>query len=276
MNRYTRIGKFLPAIIPALLILCCSQQHNRAGENPHTDTAHSSGLTSPGDSIIHHDSLINLHYLLGQFEPSTHPLFSKIDKELTNMTGGYLRTEALEAFRKMHSAAAEDGIKLTIVSATRNFNHQKRIWEAKWNGKTLVDGIDLRTVKDHHERARIILKYSSMPGTSRHHWGTDIDINSVNPEYFENPEGKKVYDWLSENAADYGFCQTYTKKDSLRRTGYEEEPWHWSYTPVSSELLNKYRSIVKPEDIRGFKGDNTVVGVRMIEEYVLGINPFCK
>jgi len=273
MTTNTLLRICLPAIIPALLVLCCSQQHNRAGDKA------SSGTENTGthhDTTGNHDSLIDLQYLLGQFEPSTHPLFSKIDKELTNITEGYLRTEALEAFRKMHQAAGEENIKLTIVSATRNFNHQKRIWEAKWNGTTLVDGKDLRTVKDHHERARIILKYSSMPGTSRHHWGTDIDINSVNPEYFEKPEGKKVYDWLAENAGDYGFCQTYTKKDSLRKTGYEEEPWHWSYTPVSSALLNKYKSIVKPEDIKGFKGDKTVVGVRMIEEYVVGINPLCK
>ena len=31
-----------------------------------------------------------------------------------------------------------------------------------------------------------------MPGTSRHHWGTDIDFNSVDPAYFKTATGIKV------------------------------------------------------------------------------------
>ena len=29
------------------------------------------------------------------------------------------------------------------------------------------------------------MNYSAMPTASRHHWGTDVDINSVDPEDFE-------------------------------------------------------------------------------------------
>ena len=42
-----------------------------------------------------------------------------------------------------------------------------------------------------------IMKYSSMPSTSRHHWGTDIDLNSLENSYFEKGEGKKYsIGWL--------------------------------------------------------------------------------
>ncbi len=49
-----------------------------------------------------------------------------------------------------------------------------------------------------------------MPQASRHHWGTDVDINSVEPEYFESGQGLKEYTWLQENAWKFGFCQPYT------------------------------------------------------------------
>ncbi|MFM9004881.1 MAG: D-alanyl-D-alanine carboxypeptidase family protein [Flavobacteriales bacterium] len=41
------------------------------------------------------------------------------------------------------------------------------------------------------------MKFSSMPGTSRHHWGTDIDLNSVEPSYFLSGKGLLIYQWLS-------------------------------------------------------------------------------
>ncbi len=155
--------------------------------------------------------------------------------------GLYLLNEVYDAFVRMHEAARKDGIRLVIVSATRNFNAQKRIWERKWTGIRRVDGQDLaQTVPDPIDRARIILRYSAMPGTSRHHWGTDIDINSVENAYFESPEGRKVYAWLAANARDFGFCQPYTAKGNDRPRGYEEEPWHWSYCPIARHYLQQY------------------------------------
>lgn len=264
-------------LIPMATLLCCGQHHNRS-QSQHSDDPVNEININPNinNDIEISDTLINKEYLLGQFEPSEHPLFSRIDSHLTSIKEGYLRKEALVAFSKMQSAAKTDGITLTIVSATRNFNAQKRIWEAKWNGSRKVDGIDLSTIMDPVERSRLILQYSSMPGTSRHHWGTDIDINSVNPEYFETPKGKREYQWLESNGAKYGFCQTYTPKDTLRPTGYEEEPWHWSFTPLSSIVLKRYQEMVSPADIRGFKGEETVGPLNVISDYVLGINPLCR
>jgi len=106
--------------------------------------------------------------------------------------------EAYEAWKKMHAAAAKDGVNLIIISATRNFDYQKGIWERKWNDAKYKGKTDTETALN-------ILKYSSMPGTSRHHWGTDVDFNSVTPSYFTSGNGKKVYTWLLKNAATYGF-----------------------------------------------------------------------
>jgi len=114
-----------------------------------------------------------------------------------------------------------------------------------------------------------------MPGTSRHHWGTDVDINSVDRAYFESPLGRKVYAWLAANAGDYGFCQTYTPKGADRPRGHEEEPWHWSYCPVAKNYLKQYVQKVTCADLRGFQGSDTATQLDVIANYVLAINPQC-
>lgn len=216
-------------------------------------------------------------YLSGKFEPKDDSLFVTIPAAYSGKADvQYLRKEALEGFTKMADAAKKDGITLKIVSATRNFYAQKAIWEAKWNGKR-EDWKDVATkypiAKD---RALAILRYSSMPGTSRHHWGTDVDINSVEPAYFAKGHGKKEYEWLVKHAAEYGFCQPYSPKGKDRPNGYEEEKWHWSYMPLSKVFLGKYPTVVSYPDIKGFDGDETAEQLKVIDNYVLGVNMDCK
>lgn len=220
---------------------------------------------------------VDENYLLGMFDPTTHPDFVAIKQEHTTKSSAYLRKDTYEAFVRMHDAAKKDGIDLIIVSATRNFNSQKGIWESKWTGGTKVSGMDLsKEVKDTIERAKYILLYSSMPGTSRHHWGTDIDINNLNDNYFLSGQGKKEYEWLTNHAHEYGFCQPYSKKGTDRETGYEEEKWHWSYMPVSGQLIQQYKSKITYAKINGFKGSGTGKVIDVIKNYVLGIAGKCK
>lgn len=217
----------------------------------------------------------DINYLLGRFDPAKDSRFVVLDSSVARGSAlkGYLRKETFLAFQKMSQAAKRDGIRLTIISATRNFDAQKKIWENKWNGKTKVEGKDLTTVLNLKERARLIMLYSSMPGTSRHHWGTDMDLNSLDNAYFENGEGKKIYDWLTAHASEYGFCQPYTGK-SDGRTGYEEEKWHWSYLPLSKIFLEQYQKEISYSDINGFAGSETAKSLGSIENYVSGVH--CK
>jgi LAS superfamily LD-carboxypeptidase LdcB len=216
------------------------------------------------------------NFLLGKFDPSSNEKFSKAVFPYTSKEGIWLQTEVLQAFMKMHDAAKKDGITLQIISATRNFSRQKQIWENKWTGKTLVGGKNLKnSVPDPLERALTILRYSSMPGTSRHHWGTDIDINSVELSYFKTAKGIREYTWLCENASSFGFCQPYKNKGTDRQTGYEDEPWHWSYLPVSEKLTMQYQKYISYSDISGFLGCETAEEAKVIENFVLGIHPDC-
>ncbi|WPP50082.1 M15 family metallopeptidase [Catalinimonas niigatensis] len=223
-------------------------------------------------------SILNLSKdeLLGKIEPSQHEGFSRIAAQYTDKEDIYLRQQAYEDFVRMAQAAKEAGIALQIISATRNFAAQKSIWEAKWNGQRKVDGMDLsQAMSDPQQRALKILEYSSMPGTSRHHWGTDMDLNALSNSYFASGEGKKVYDWLLAHAHEYGFCQVYTEKGAHRSDGYNEEKWHWSYMPLAAQFLEQYNQKISYEDLGGFDGGQVAQQIEAIGKYVNGIAPRC-
>ncbi|MCP4454286.1 MAG: M15 family metallopeptidase, partial [Planctomycetes bacterium] len=107
------------------------------------------------------------------------------------------------------------------------------------------------------------------------HWGTDIDINSVNTTYFESGIGLKTYQWLAAHAGQFGFVQTYTRKGLDRPQGYEEELWHWSFHPISRFYTRQYAEKVRYADIVGFRGSDTASHLGVIKNYVLGINQDC-
>ncbi|MEO5582547.1 MAG: M15 family metallopeptidase, partial [Saprospiraceae bacterium] len=129
-----------------------------------------------------------------------------------------------------------------------------------------------KTQKDPIKRAQKILEYSSMPSTSRHHWGTDMDLNALNNEYFTTGEGRKIYDWLNRHAAEFGFCQPYT---AGRPVGYNEEKWHWSHMPVSKPLTDFCQSKMFNDKITGFLGSQTAISIDIVKKYMLGINLEC-
>ena len=216
-------------------------------------------------------------YLMGKFDPTAREDFAPILAKY-NIAGYkiYLRKETLSAFMDMAENAEKNGIELNITSATRNFDYQKDLWNKKWEGTTKVEGHDLsKSIPVRQERFQKILEYSAVPGTSRHHWGTDIDINGVDPKYFETAEGEKVYAWLVENAPLFGFCQTYNQKGVERVAGYNEEKWHWSYLPLAQNFTQEYKNIIKDTDISGFDGDEYIGSENLIKNYVLSINPDC-
>ena len=204
--------------------------------------------------------------LLGKFDPSTDSNFVAIPSHMTTHTNIYCHRQTLQAYIAMRDSALRDGITLTIVSATRNFDRQRQIWERKWNA-TASQSNDTTT---HINKIRSIMRYSSMPGTSRHHWGTDLDFISVETDYWTHGEGLRIYQWLCINAHKFGFFQPYTADPA--RTGYAEERWHWSYAPLSKPYLEAYQQQITPSDIIGFSGSYLVDSLKIIQSHVLGIS----
>lgn len=218
--------------------------------------------------------IINKKYLTGRFDPSKDPRFSKVASKFLVYANRlvYMRTEAMEKFLEMRAAALKEGVALKIMSATRPFNVQKAIWERKWLGKQKVNGKFVPQNAPGKDKAIQILEWNSMPSTSRHHWGTDIDINNVDPEYWAATKGKKEYEWLIANAPSYGFCQVYS---AGRPYGYQEEKWHWSYIPLAKKFTEEYKKQINDKDIGGFMGAESAIEIGIVKKYVLGINPDC-
>ena len=204
--------------------------------------------------------------LIGKFNVETHPDFVLVDNQYHNKSEMYLQKQTLESFIKMRETAEKDGIQLTIISGTRDFYSQKSIWEKKYKANNAKGLSDIEIIKK-------IMIWSAMPTTSRHHWGTEIDINGFD-DYFngENEKANKEYKWLVNNAPKFDFYQVYTEKGSgKRKNGYNEEKWHWSYMPLAHEYLKLYQEIITYEDISGFSASKFAEELDVINKYVLGI-----
>lgn len=243
-----------------LILLSCNSKENKTAITEvvkiETDTIQT--IQKPNVSIT--KSLV-----LGKFNYKTDSTFTKVNAAHSAKTL-YLNKEVYNAFLEMYDAAKKDGINLTILSGTRNFEEQKAIWERKWKKYNALKPTD---------RAKKILEYSSMPSSSRHHWGTDLDLNSLSNSYFSSGKGKTIYNWLNENANNFGFYQVYTSKDN-GRTGYNLEKWHWSYLPLASKYLEFYNANVTAKDISNFKGSELAKELNIIEDYVNGISKQVK
>jgi len=258
---YRQVGRWLVMLLVISHLCACNQKNKEVQDQPIEQEAMPKWITST--------------YVMGKFDPVSHDDFVEVAREHADRDGLFLRREVYEAFKKMEAEASIAGVQLVIRSATRNFDYQKGIWERKWSGATILsDGTKASSISDPTERAKKILLYSSMPGTSRHHWGTDLDLNSFNNSYFEKGDGKRLYEWMKEHASHYGFCQPYTdKKDG--RVGYEEERWHWTYVPTSKDLTRFSQENMSDDMISGFMGSEVARDLQVIKTYVLGIGKDC-
>ena len=187
------------------------------------------------------------------------------------------------AFKKMEDAAKKDGFNLKIVSAYRGYERQKHIWNNKYNKFTNTHSLEpLKAIKE-------IIRYSTIPGTSRHHWGTDIDIIDENYSDQENvlmtskfEKGGVFYNvkkWLDLNSEKFGFYITYNNNPN--RKGFDYEPWHYSYAPVSIKILDilmnsEIKKIIEKESINGVEYFNDEFISKYINENILDINPALK
>ncbi|MGE8720698.1 M15 family metallopeptidase [Leptospira terpstrae] len=231
--------------------------------------------TSPADLYL---GLDKTSYLTGKFN-SPGPLAPVILEE-----GGkdhFLRPDVKKALQQMvndfeDSKPSTYKQHIFLVSSFRNFGHQKGIWEAKFTGKKVMR-VPIKG-KSPEEITNLILEFSSAPGTSRHHWGTDFDINALDNAYFEeNGKGKILYDWLKQNAHKYGFCQPYSRLSTRNNKGYQEEKWHWSYAPISNQLTKEWVKGFSSGEIQlagSFLGAD-VLGDRALD-FVRSINPDCE
>ena len=191
-----------------------------------------------------------------------------------------LLRKAFEAYLEMQDAALKEGISITAVSSYRSFARQKAIFERKYMRFTQNDGL---TPQAAFEK---IIEYSTIPGTSRHHWGTEIDIIDgskprvgdvlVEEKFHANGPYVKLKKWMDFNANDYGFYLVYTNDHN--RKGFNYEPWHYSFKELSKPMLDTYlrhdlKSVLREANFKGAALLSEDLIERYIEEHIKDINP---
>lgn len=179
-----------------------------------------------------------------------------------------LHYEVVASFLSMRDAAAADGIDLAARSTFRDFDTQVTIWNRKWAGeKPLYDRagklLDRFSLAD-TDAVDAILCWSAVPGGSRHHWGTDVDVidaaavpagysvELLPGEYASEGIFARLSRWLDANMQQFGFFRPY----ATDRGGVSPEPWHLSYAPVAlpaleSLSLSMLRRVIEDSSIAG-------------------------
>ena len=203
--------------------------------------------------------------------------------------GVRLHAGAIDAVNALREAAARAGHELEIVSSFRDFARQSGIWNRKFRGEQAVydrggQPLDV-TAMSGPERVRAILIWSGVPGSSRHHWGTDFDVMdraAVTPdyrpqltvaEYTGTGPFVRLNEWLAANLGNYGFFRPYRTD----RGGVSPEPWHLSYAPLSVPTLQALTLEVLTEAIEGsdIEGREHVLAQLpdIYDRYVVSIDP---
>lgn len=159
--------------------------------------------------------------------------------------------------------AASAGFILKVASSYRSFERQLLIWNNKARGLRPVlddtgEALDINVLSN-RDKVFAILRWSALPGASRHHWGTDIDVyggTHIDPEYqlqltLAETQGDgpfaEFHRWLSDELAqgNSDFFRPYAQD----RGGIAPEPWHLSYAPLATNFSRQLTQDLLREQI---------------------------
>lgn len=134
----------------------------------------------------------------------------------------YLRPDAATSFEAMQYAASKDGVKLTLLSAFRSIEDQKKLF------------FDVKA--DRNQSSSDRAQVSAPPGFSEHSTGFAVDIGD-----FDQPETNlstsfattKAYLWLKNNSARFHFALSFPQNNPQ---GVSFEPWHWRFEGSTEAL----------------------------------------
>ena len=168
----------------------------------------------------------------------------------------FLQAEAAKAFQGLQQSAVKNGFNLQPASSFRDFARQQLIWNGKFSGERKVHddfgtALELGQLDD-WQKCQAILRWSALPGASRHHWGTEIDIfdpdllpqgQSLQLEPWEYEKGGYFFElseFLTENLPYFDFALPFTQMPKNKKIG--REPWHISYLPLADQAAKQFSS----------------------------------
>ncbi|WKY57390.1 M15 family metallopeptidase [Vibrio sp. SNU_ST1] len=175
---------------------------------------------------------------------------SHLEPSLIGTKTFLVHSDVKDDLNNLIEAAQLAGFKMEIASGFRDYERQSLIWNRKFSGEApILDSesqpLDASTLSE-HQKLSAILRWSALPGASRHHWGCDFDVFARN----HLPEGAQLqlepweyltghqqvfYQWLSTNASQFGFFFPYSQDLG----GVAIEPWHISHRKVSQLCLSQ-------------------------------------
>ena len=155
-------------------------------------------------------------------------------------------------FNKLKESLAKVGFSLRLESAYRPFERQLSIWNRKANGELKLlsaEGLPMERPTDEEQLMYAILTWSALPGASRHHLGTDLDVVDGNacPAGYEveltpaecdgmfRPFHEKLTELIGAGES-FGFERVFVPN----RGKIQPEKWHIAHLPTSRRYLENF------------------------------------
>lgn len=164
----------------------------------------------------------------------------------------WVDSEILPFLNKLTEVCGEHGFSLRIESAYRSFEKQLSIWNRKAKGELPLlneQGFPMDKPENEESLMYAILTWSALPGASRHHLGTDIDVvdGLACPKDYEvqlTPEEcsgmfarfHAFLDQIFESQDGFGFNRVFVP----HRGKIRPEKWHIAHLPTSRKRLEKF------------------------------------
>jgi hypothetical protein len=130
--------------------------------------------------------------------------------------------------------------RLRVVSQARGFQQQSRIAR-----RALAHQALFRSTSTDREITQAILNVMqtiSLPGFSRHHWGTEIDVvSATRSDWVGSGRFVPLIPFLRDEAQRFGFFHPYSShRPSSTLPHYQDEPWHLSYWVIADVLQQEW------------------------------------
>ena len=147
-----------------------------------------------------------------------------------NMTAGgkavQLDLTAATALEAMMLCMRADGITdVYVTSGYRSYTYQKQL-----QNKYLGEEMQKNPTLSQDQALAVVHTYSAPPGKSEHQSGLCVDFITagMRGSLTNSFEQYKAFEWLQENACQFGFILRYPK-DKVAVTEYSYESWHYRF-----------------------------------------------
>lgn len=175
---------------------------------------------------------------------------------LPDEPGVRLHRDCWPDFARLATAAARHGFDLRVASGYRSFDRQLAIWNSKLSGRRpLLDDAGQPLLLGElsvAEQVHAVLRFSALPGASRHHWGSDFDLYDaaslpadytlqLTPqEYCAGGAQAALGEWLaaelSPAAGQRPLAGLFYRPYSRELGAVAVEPWHLSHRALAAKM----------------------------------------